>query len=136
MSVPNQRIIYIQRTSNDVKSNYLKVSNESMAKATKDIHKIGTYKLWLYLCSNRNGYKKELSSAHFINWSNTSQSTYDRAWKELIELGYIKQSDKNKNVFYFFEESETYNERISYNMIIEPMDDNEFNKIYKENVNS
>lgn len=44
-------------------------------------------------------------------WSNTSESTYDRMFKELKEKGYLIQAQDKKNVFVFTEESKTYYER-------------------------
>lgn len=88
MAAPNQRIIYIQRVSDDVKKEFFKIGHTQLNKAAMDLNG-NTFKLYVYLADNKNNYKLELSSKHFIEWSGTSDSTYDRAFKELKEKGYL-----------------------------------------------
>lgn len=117
MAVPNQRIIYIKRNSENAKKNFFKIGHEALNKASMDLNG-NTFKLYIYLANNSNGYRLELSSKHFIQWSGTSDSTYDRAFKELKEKGYLIQAPNKKNVYVFAEESQTYYERHKEDLFI------------------
>ena len=117
MSVPNQRVIYIMRDSENARSNYFKIGHKQLDKAVNDLN-ANTFKLYIYLANNKDNYKLELSSKHFILWSGTSDSTYDRAFKELKEKGYLIEIPDKKNRYFFVEESKTYNERHKEDKII------------------
>lgn len=117
MSVPNQRVIYIMRDSENARSNYFKIGHKQLDKAVNDLN-ANTFKLYIYLANNKDNYKLELSSKHFILWSGTSDSTYDRAFKELKEKGYLLEIPDKKNRYFFVEESKTYNERHKEDKII------------------
>lgn len=117
MSVPNQRVIYIMRDSENARSNYFKIGHKQLDKAVNDLN-ANTFKLYIYLANNKDNYKLELSSKHFILWSGTSDSTYDRAFKELKEKGYLIEIPDKKNSYFFVEESKTYNERHKEDRII------------------
>ena len=82
MAVPNQRIIYIERSSADVRKDYFKIGHTQLTKVASDLGG-NEFKLYIYLADNKDNYRLELSSKHFIEWSGTSDSTYDRAFKEL-----------------------------------------------------
>ena len=110
MAVPNQRIIYIQRSSVNQKKKFFKIGHRQLNKAANDL-KANAFKLYIYLANNKDQYKLELSSKDFIQWSNTSDSTYDRAFKELKDKGYLLQAEDKKNWFLFVEESDSYEER-------------------------
>ena len=117
MAAPNQRIIYIQRMSADVRKDYFKIGNVQLDKAAADLSG-NAFKLYIYLADNQNNYKLELSSKHFIQWSGTSDSTYDRAFKELKDKGYLIKAPDKKNIYLFVEESRNYNERHKEDKIV------------------
>ena len=117
MAVPNQRIIYIERSSADVRKDYFKIGHTQLTKVASDLGG-NAFKLYIYLADNKDNYKLELSSKHFIEWSGTSDSTYDRAFKELKEKQYLIQAPDQKNVYLFVEESRNYNERHQEDKII------------------
>lgn len=117
MAAPNQRIIYIQRMSADVRKDYFKIGNSQLDKAAADLSG-NAFKLYIYLADNQNNYKLELSSKHFIQWSGTSDSTYDRAFKELKDKGYLIKAPDKKNIYLFVEESRNYNERHKEDKIV------------------
>lgn len=108
MSFPNQKKIIIQRTSDKEKKDYLKVSNKNLYLAMYNL-KPTTFMLWVYFTDNSQGYPLDLYPVDFINKTGLSRSTYDRAFKELEELGYIIQSKKQKNLYLFCEESSNSN---------------------------
>lgn len=117
MAAPNQRIIYIQRVSADVRKDYFKIGNTQLNKAAMDLSG-NAFKLYIYLADNQDSYKLELSSKHFIMWSGTSDSTYDRAFKELKEKGYLIKAPDKKNIYLFVEESRNYDKRHKEDKII------------------
>lgn len=117
MAVPNQRIIYIERISADVRKEFFKIGHNQLTKAASDLGG-NAFKLYIYLADNKDNYRLELSSKHFIQWSNTSDSTYDRAFKELKDKQYLIQAPGKKNVYLFVEESRNYDERHQEDKII------------------
>lgn len=117
MAVPNQRIIYIERSSADVRKDYFKIGHTQLTKVASDLGG-NAFKLYIYLADNKDNYRLELSSKHFIEWSGTSDSTYDRAFKELKDKQYLIQAPDKKNVYLFVEESRNYDERHQEDKII------------------
>lgn len=117
MPAPNQRIIYIKRDTDNAKKNYFKIGHTPLDKAAKDL-KGNAFKLYIYLANNKNNYKLELSSKHYIQWSGSSDGTYDRAFKELKDNGYLEPAKEHKNTFLFVEESKTYGERHKEDKIV------------------
>ncbi len=117
MAVPNQRIIYIERSSADVRKEFFKIGHQQLNKVASDLGG-NAFKLYIYLADNKDNFKLELSSKHFIEWSGTSDSTYDRAFKELKDKQYLIQAPDKKNVYLFVEESRNYDERHQEDKII------------------
>lgn len=117
MPAPNQRIIYIQRKSDKVRTDYFKIGHEQLRKAANDL-KSNAFKLYIYLCDNKDSFRLELSSKDFIAWSGTSDSTYDRAFTQLKDRGYLIKAPDKKNIYLFTEESESYSERHKEDSII------------------
>lgn len=128
MSYPNQRIIYITRSSLNSKK-YFKIGAEQLKKAACDLGG-NAFKFYIYLCGNKDNYRLELSSKDFIEWSSTSDSTYDRAFKELTEKDYLIKSPDIKNVYLFVEESKSYSERHPEDKI-KVSDKEEIKKLFK-----
>jgi hypothetical protein len=104
MSVPNQKKIIIERSSDNVRKDFLKVSNESLKKAMYNLNP-STFMLWIYLVDNAHGYPLDLYPIDFCNITGLSDSTYRRAFKELEEKGHLIKSPKQKNLYLFKEES-------------------------------
>lgn len=117
MAAPNQRIIYIERVSEKARSDYFKIGHEQLTKAASDLG-ANAFKLYIYLCDNKDSFKLELSSKDFIAWSGTSESTYDRAFKELKAKEYLIQAQDKKNVYLFIEASRNYEERHKEDKIV------------------
>lgn len=105
MSVPNQRRVYIERSSDKARANFFKVSNESLASAMYNLRP-SAFKLWVYFADNANGYAMDLYPIDFCEKTQLSKSTYDRAFDELEEKGYLIKSTKSKNLYMFKEISE------------------------------
>ena len=117
MSVANQRIIYIKRISADSRKDYFKIGHSQLDRAVQDLSG-KAFILYIYLANNQDNYRLELSSKHFMQWSRLSDSTYDRAFKELVEKKYLIKAPDKKNIYLFLEESQNYNERHKEDKII------------------
>lgn len=117
MAAPNQRIIYIERISEKARADFFKIGHLQLDRAASDLG-ANAFKLYIYLCNNKDSFRLELSSKDFIAWSNTSDSTYDRAFNELKEKQYLIQSQDKKNVYLFVEESRNYDERHKEDKIV------------------
>lgn len=105
-TIPNQKTIIIERSSESVKKDFLKVSNENLGLAMLNLSP-NAFKLWIYFTDNANGYKLELYSIDFEKRANVSKSTYGRCFKELEEKGYLIKSQKEKNFYLFKEKSDS-----------------------------
>lgn len=117
MAAPNQRIIYIERESEKVRTDFFKIGHSQLNRAASDLE-ANAFKLYIYLADNSNNYKLELSSKHFIEWSGTSDSTYKRAFNELVEKGYLIKAPEHKNIYLFREISSNYDERHQEDKIV------------------
>lgn len=127
MSVPNQRKIYIKRDSDTARLNFFKVSNQNLFSAMHNL-KSSTFKLWVYFADNSNGYSMDLYPVDFCKKANVSESTYKRAFQELIDKGYLKQSEKSNNMFLFKELSDIAESPD----IIQSVNEEDFNTIINE----
>jgi len=108
MSVPNQRIITINKPKykdnflmisitewQDLIKNLRYVNGDTILKEPKDKGlKPSSIALYLYLASNADGFRLELSPQAFKNATGFSYSSYDRAYHELSALGYINEDNK------------------------------------------
>lgn len=104
MSVPNQKKILIQRTSEKDRANFLKVSNTNLETAMYNLT-ANAFKLWIYFVDNKNGYSMDLYPIDFCTKAQVSDSTYRRAFKQLQEKGYLVKSKIQTNLYLFKEES-------------------------------
>lgn len=105
MSVPNQRKIIVMRTSESVRKDYFKISNDNLREAMYNL-KGNTFKLYCYLCDNKNQWEMDLYPCDFEKVANVSGDTYRSAFNQLIEKGYLKPSKTRKNVYQFVEQSD------------------------------
>jgi hypothetical protein len=95
-TAPNQKVI---RIPNRIIKNDLTFDITSFDTAVTNLAP-NAFKLWLYFHRFPQNIDIALSSNDFITWSNTSNSTYDRAVRELIDLGYLVPTVR-KNYFIF-----------------------------------
>ena len=84
-SNPNQRTITTKKEPCNKDNLYTSINLEALKKAM-NILKPTTFEMWLYL-----------------SWCNFSASTYQSAFKELIETGYLVQSKSGSNHYDFYE---------------------------------
>lgn len=112
-TVPNQRIIEIHKDkgtkTNLYTTNVLNNLNEAMQK----LESKASFKLYMYLAQNQDGYQMALSSQDFFDSSNCGNTAYTTAFAELVEKGYLVQNLFQKNKYDFYDKSQTQEEQES-----------------------
>lgn len=83
----NQKIIIIDK-SDEKDDNYLQIYNKDWIQASKDMI-YGTFKLYLYLASNNDGFRFALSQRAVKNKLGISKAAYHKAVDQLIDMGYL-----------------------------------------------
>ena len=93
----NQKILHINKPNYG--NAYLSVGIDEWIEASK-VLKPNTFKVYLYLCSNADGFDLALSRQDVINKLGISLDSYKRAIKELTDKKYIKSKQGNVYDFY------------------------------------
>ena len=93
----NQKTIYIHKEK--CTKDFLQVQNDHWRYAGK-ILKYGTFKLYLELAGNNDGFKYRISKAGSETNLGISKNVYYRAVEELIEKGYLVEANGNMYDFY------------------------------------
>ena len=97
-SYPNQKRIKINKTQ-VTQGNFCTINTGALINASK-ILTPGAFKLYLYFSLNADGFEFWLSRAHVCDTMGISPSTYKAALKELIDKGFLEQSEnKLKYIF-------------------------------------
>ncbi|MBS7298565.1 MAG: hypothetical protein KIG65_05730 [Eubacteriales bacterium] len=97
-TVPNQKIIHINRESFDGKQ-FLGILKENWYAANKDLSPYGLV-LYLYIAGNADGYNLALSQVA-AEEAGITKTTYHKYLNELINKGYLVQ--RSGNVYDFYE---------------------------------
>lgn len=104
-SIPNQKTITIKKEKSDGSNDeqmYNKFNLYALQIAMKELSG-EKFKMWCYLNKNAPDYYMYLSKVDAVNnWGIGSDSTYQRAIKELIEKGYLQET-KQKDRYIFYE---------------------------------
>lgn len=108
---PNQKKISV---SKEKQGKHTILSLEGLSMASRQLSG-ESFKLWLYLAKNQDGYSFGLSMVDALSWGVGSESSYHRAVKELINKGYLQK----KNNSYIFYEISILNREIKNNIILE-----------------
>lgn len=97
----NQKTITINREEVNLRGDkqYLAVYSENVAAASRVLSNT-SFKLYIYLLSNQDGYKKDFSSQHFATLYGVSYSSVSRAIAELEKENFLIKGDNNKYEFY------------------------------------
>ena len=99
-SVPNQSIVTIHKPQ--YKENFLQVSIDEWHEAFNKLPARISFAMYIYLCSNANGFPLALSPADFMKQLNVSKSSYDRAVDDLLAAGYLMMRNGKKNTMDFY----------------------------------
>lgn len=104
-TVPNQRILTINKEPTDKEHKYTVNNLEAIDEAAFNLQKKASFKLYIYLAKNQDKYKFALSSSHFMAWAGVAKTAYDSAFKELEEKGYLIQKEADSNIYTFYDKS-------------------------------
>ena len=99
-SVANQSIVTIHKPQ--YKENFLQVSIDEWHEAFNKLPARISFAMYIYLCSNANGFPLALSPADFMKQLNVSKSSYDRAVDDLLAAGYLMMRNDKKNTMDFY----------------------------------
>lgn len=99
-TVPNQKIIKINKEECNKDSFYTTINLAAMESAAQDLE-AGAFKLWIYLAKNQDQYIFALSSKNVNDTFGMKKGQYDTAINKLKEKGYLTEE---KNNFYIFNE--------------------------------
>ena len=112
-SFPNQSIVTIHKPQ--YKENFLQVSIDEWHEAFNKLPARISFAMYIYLCSNANGFPLALSPADFMKQLNVSKSSYDRAVDDLLAAGYLMMRNDKKNTmdFYTSPQPTTYVKKVS-----------------------
>lgn len=98
---PNQKVIEVTNTiDKGSKKPYLIIHTEYLEAAARELPPVA-FKLYLYLASNKDGYRGALSTADFAETYKCDVKSARTAVTTLIEKGYLRQSADKKNLFLF-----------------------------------
>lgn len=93
---PNQRDININKLKTDSTTNlYTKFRLDALQLAMKTLSP-KAFELWCYLGKNTDGFLLYLSKVDCLQWCNISDSSYHRAFQELVSMRYLIPKDKEK----------------------------------------
>ncbi|MBR2675720.1 MAG: hypothetical protein IKE28_02240 [Solobacterium sp.] len=109
-TVANQKIIIIGKETCE-NALYTKINLEALNSAMTNPRLTATeLKFWLYLGKNKHEYNLKLSPSDAENWG-ISRASFYRAFKTLLNEGYLVPEHEGSNVFQFHEYPQTQKER-------------------------
>lgn len=100
-TVPNQRIIKINKSPTDKQHLYTTNNLQALFEAMRNLTSFCGFKLYMYLAKNQNNYDLALSSTDFCECAGCSMTAYNTAFKELVDKGYLIQKAGTSNIFTF-----------------------------------
>lgn len=99
-TVPNQRVISVNKAPADKEHLYTCINLQALNTACRTLQSKAGVKLYLYLAKNQDKYTFALSSADFMDWAGVKRDAYNSAFKELEEQGYLSSIGGNRYAFY------------------------------------
>ena len=96
MSVPNQKVIRIQRKK--YQKNFLQIGSDEWREAVNNLRP-SAFTIYLYLADNRDGFLLEMSAVTIEKLFGIKKSSYHNALKELEEKGYLQKEQGNTYSF-------------------------------------
>lgn len=106
-TVPNQRVITINKEPTDKTHIYTVNNIEAINEAAFFLQSKAGFKLYIYLAKNQAKHNKPhiLSSAAFTTWAGVGLTAYNTAFKELEDKGYLVKKDGSKTIYSFYDKS-------------------------------
>jgi hypothetical protein len=102
MSAPKQRKITIHTEACNASNPYTTINLEALEDAMGELIPVypAAFELWVYFSKNRDGYYLEVSSKDIIENYGISKDRYQKAWKILVQYGYIVEQSSTAATFY------------------------------------
>lgn len=116
-TAPNQKTITINGAKHDKQNKYAVINIDAMSKAMA-LLKPNTYKVWCYMAKNQNNYTFALSCVDVCSFCKMSKPTYLACIQELIDTGYLVNTNGNNYIFY-----EDIQEEIEMNITVKKCED-------------
>ena len=98
-TVPNQKTITTKNAIHDKQHPYGMFNVEALQEAMA-LLKPNTFKLWCYMAKNQNDYSFGLSCADACSFCKMTKPTYLACVQELIDTGYLVNTQGNHYNFY------------------------------------
>ena len=89
--------IIVKTIKTEPQQDFLMIADETWMAASRDLTPSG-FKMYLWLASKEEDFN--LTKQEFMEVFNVSSSSYEKAWKELKDKGYIV---KNGDIYHFYE---------------------------------
>ena len=100
MRFPNQKMLKIGEKKKCGKDNWYCILNKEALLTALKLLNGNEIKVFLYFISNMENYTFALSSADICDKLNISRSTFTRAIKKFLEIGYLVKDEKGDYIFY------------------------------------
>ena len=72
--VPNQKLIQVNKMKIEKdKDNFIYTNLIAIGQASRNLEKLARFKLYIYICSNKDKYEFALSNKDFCEWSGVRQ---------------------------------------------------------------
>lgn len=96
---PNQKVITVNKDIHDKDSQFLQVKNINWQTACQNLT-YSAFKIYLYMASNKDGYRFALSYEAINELIPMNRKTYDKCIIELKECGFLVNKKGNEWTFY------------------------------------
>ena len=97
-TVPNQKVVKINKEPCNKNNLYAAINLQAMEKAAIDLDAAG-FKLWIYFAKNQCGYEFALSSKDVLDSFGMKRDQYNSAIEKLTKKGYLVKIEGNKYTF-------------------------------------
>ena len=104
-TVPNQRIITINKEQGSKNNLYTTNVLNNLNEAMQELEGKASFKLYMYLAQNQDGYEMALSSSDFFDKASCGNTAYTTAFEELVKKGYLVQSMYQSNKYNFYDKA-------------------------------
>ena len=106
-TVPNQRIVRVNKEPANKNNIYACINKEAMRSAMEDLQTKAGFKLWCYFADNQPQYTFALSSKDFCEQAGCGMDAYRASFEELVLKGYLVKRMDEYESYDFYEKSLT-----------------------------
>lgn len=98
--VANQRTVRVVKEDIEKQQEVAMINLKALEEASLNLNGVA-FKLWVYFSKNKNHNEIDMWTRNLNKFGISKGGSYDRAWRELEEKGYLKAGiEKNKYIFY------------------------------------